>query len=418
MEFRKIVTKFIWGSDVSRVAYQTLCLPVEDGGLKLLDLACMVKAAHIKWVKRLCMSDHERWTMFPRYTYNVITSLYHKFLAKEKKGYRSVSSIFYRNVLENWSEVYYCEPQSEKERQNESIWGNDFIRVGDTSYWKTWAKAGIVQVCDIVSHNTFMSTAQIENTYGIKCNFLQLLQIRSAIPWKVDMTLENVDLDPMCLYVQNINGEPINVFQLSSKMLYNITRKKLYKTSTSQITWGKTYPKLTQNKELWKRLYVTAFECTRETKLQALQFKIYHRIIPCNYYLFKRKGVDSPECNFCGREDNIRHFFLHCPNVFFFWNTLKKWLKNVLEVSIDEEIEEGLLFNNPGKIVQSKKENFILLNVKFYIYRQRLFHNNHLDVLEWALEFREKLRMEKQICSQEGKLKKFSIWENILEKIS
>ena len=102
----------------------------------------------------------------------------------------------------------------------------------------------------------------------------------------------------------------------------------------------------------------------------------------------------------------------------FFWNTLKKWLKNVLEVSIDEEIEEGLLFNNPGKIVQSKREKFVLLNVKFYIYRQRLFHNNHLDVLEWALEFREKLRMEKQICSQEGKLKKFSIWENILEKIS
>ena len=45
-------------------------------------------------------------------------------------------------------------------------------------------------------------------------------------------------------------------------------------------------------------------------------------------------------------------------------------------------------------------------------------NNNHLDVLEWALEFRGKLRMEKQICSQEGRLKKFNIWENILEKIS
>ena len=150
---------------VSRVAYQTLCLPVEEGGLKLLDLACMVRAAHIKWDKRLCMSDHERWTMFP---YNVITSLYHKFLAKEKKCYKSVSSIFYTNVLENWLEIYYCEPQSERERQNENIWGNDFIWVGYTSYWKTWAKAGIVQVCDIVSRNTFMSTAQIENMYMVE----------------------------------------------------------------------------------------------------------------------------------------------------------------------------------------------------------------------------------------------------------
>ena len=212
-----------------------------------------------------------------------------------------------------------------------------------------------MQVSDIVSHNTFMSTSQIENTYGIKCNFLQLLQIRSAIPWKADMTLENVDLDPMCLYVRNINGEPRNVLQLSSKMLYNITSKKLYKTPTSQVSWGKTYPKLTQHPNYGKD-YVTAFECTRETKLQALLFKIYHRIIHCNYYLFKRKGVVSPECNFRGREDTILHFFLYCPNVLFFWNTLKKWLKNVLQVSIDEEIEKGLLFNKPGKLFNPKKK--------------------------------------------------------------
>ena len=331
-----MVTKFIWGSDVSRVAYQTLCLSVEDGGLKLLDLACMVKAAHIKWVKRLCMSDYERWTMFPRYIYNVTTSLYHKFLSKEKKSYNNVSSIFYRNILESWLEVYYCEPQSEKERQNESIWGNDFIAVGDTSYWKSWARAGLVQVCDIISHNTFMSTAQIENTYGIKCNFLQLLQIRSAIPWKQDMSLENLDLDPMCLYVRDTNDKSINLFQLSNKMIYNMTRRKFYKTPTAQVTWEKTYPKLTQNSELWKRLYVTAFEYTREIKLQALQFIIHHRIIPCNHYLFKRKGVDSPECKFCRREDNILHFFLYCPNVALFWTTLKKWLKNVLKLSIDD----------------------------------------------------------------------------------
>ena len=320
-ELKKMVNRFIWGSDVNRVAYQTLCLSIEDGGLKLLDLACMVKAAHIKWVKRLCLSDHERWTMFPRHVYNVKTSLYHKFLAKQKKCCKSVSSRFYRNVLESWLEVYYCESQTEKERQNESLWGNDFITLGDTSYWEKWAKAGIVQVYDIVSNNSLMSTAQIESMYGIKCNFLQLLQIRCAIPWKGDMTLENLDLDPMCLFIRDTKDETQNLSQISSKMIYSITRKKFFKTPTAQVSWEKQFPKLTQNSELWKRLYVTAFKCTRETKLQALQFKIYHRIIPCNYYLFKRKGIDSPDCNFCGMEDDILHFFLHCPGVAFFWTT-------------------------------------------------------------------------------------------------
>ena len=239
-----MVNRFIWGSDVNRVAYQTLCLSIEDGGLKLLDLACMVKAAHIKWVKRLCLSDHERWTMFPRHVYNVKTSLYHKFLAKQKKCCKSVSSTFYRNVLESWLEVYYCESQTEKERQNESLWGNDFITLGDTSYWEKWAKAGIVQVYDIVSNNSLMSTAQIESMYGIKCNFLQLLQIRCAIPWKGDMTLEKLDLDPMCLFIRYTKDETQNLFQISSKMIYSITRKKFFKTPTAQVSWENNFQKL------------------------------------------------------------------------------------------------------------------------------------------------------------------------------
>ena len=52
-----------------------------------------------------------------------------------------------------------------------------------------------------------------------------------------------------------------------------------------------------------------------------------------------------------------------------------------------------------------------------YIYRQRLFHQNHLDVLEWAIEFRAKLQVEKQICYQEEKMRKFWIWEKILDKM-
>ena len=37
-EFRKLVCKFIWASEVNRIAYYTLCLPIEQGGLNLLDL--------------------------------------------------------------------------------------------------------------------------------------------------------------------------------------------------------------------------------------------------------------------------------------------------------------------------------------------------------------------------------------------
>ena len=84
----------------------------------------------------------------------------------------------------------------------------------------------------------------------------------------------------------------------------------------------------------------------------------------------------------------------------------------------EEELEEALILNSPDKTTDAKMENLILLSLQFYIYRQRLFHNNHLDVLEWAREFRMMLMSEKHICQKENKLKKFNVWEGILEKLS
>ena len=59
----------------------------------------------------------------------------------------------------------------------------------------------------------------------------------------------------------------------------------------------------------WQKLYGMAFLASRETKIQSLQFKTIHRIIPCQDYLFERKMVDTLECLFCGASDNLVHFF-------------------------------------------------------------------------------------------------------------
>ena len=117
--------------------------------------------------------------MFPRYTYNLNLSLYQIFLAKKKKSFKHTSSLFYNDILASWLEIYYHEPLSEEKRQNENIWNNDYIKVGEAPYWKVWEKAGVVHVYDIISNNTIMSFEQMENSYGIKCNFLQLLQMPS-----------------------------------------------------------------------------------------------------------------------------------------------------------------------------------------------------------------------------------------------
>ena len=75
--------------------------------------------------------------------------------------------------------------------------------------------------------------------------------------------------------------------------------------------------------------------------------------------------MDSPECTYCGLEDNILHFLLYCPNVAFFWKTVNKWLRNVLSITFEEELEEALILNSPDKTTDAKMENLILLSLKF-----------------------------------------------------
>ncbi len=55
-----------------------------------------------------------------------------------------------------------------------------------------------------------------------------------------------------------------------------------------------------------------------DTRLQAFQYKLINRIIPCNKCLFDIKIKDNPQCNYCCAEDNIQHFFLFCNNTYQF----------------------------------------------------------------------------------------------------
>lgn len=45
---------------------------------------------------------------------------------------------------------------------------------------------------------------------------------------------------------------------------------------------------------------------------------------------------------------------------------------------------------------------------EYYIFRQKLFHDAELDILQWLLEFRPKLRVEKWICKKRAKAPDFT----------
>ena len=418
-EFKKVTNCFLWGSGVNRVAHDTMCLSIDQGGMNLLDLETMFKATTVQWVKRFCHDDCQKWTLYLRDLVKSKGSLFYVFLEKNRKRYRQIQSPFYKKLFMIWSKMYCREVDSVLEFQNDSIWNNDYVLTrGEHFNWTHWMDAGIRQFRDILNEKGKLLThIEIQERFGIKCDFLAIGRIKSAVPWPKFWGSDiQTEAGYQLLFPASESG-PVDVLKVGSKGTYSLIQQQREKTPTAQLRWAGIYIDLPPNLAMWSEFYKTPYKACPETKLQSLQFKIYHRVVPCNKYLYQRKGIESPKCNFRDGEDDMEHFFLYCAELERFWNFIRNWLVGIVEFDLKNVSEAGLLLNNPGKAKLCCFQNYLLLNIKFYIYRQRLFHNNRLDLLEWMAELKAKLLRERYICEGEGKLRKFKDLQQLLEEL-
>lgn len=63
--------------------------------------------------------------------------------------------------------------------------------------------------------------------------------------------------------------------------------------------------------------YKSTFHFVRETKLQAFQFHIFHRVLPWNKYLKQIRVWEQDTCVFCGECDTIKHIIVQRFNKFW-----------------------------------------------------------------------------------------------------
>ena len=111
--------------------------------------------------------------------------------------------------------------------------------------------------------------------------------------------------------------------------------------------------------------------------------------------------TDSAKCEFCTDIDTIMHFFLHCPKIKKFWKSFITWWNRLGDIIIpldSDVLEEIILFGFHVKGNIFSVFNFCVLYGKHYIYRQRLFHGNQIDLYQYLFELKYKLKIEKTIC--------------------
>lgn len=337
---------------------------------------------------------------------------------------------FYSNLFTLWSKYHAFSPHSEGEIRREIIWSNKFITsAGAPMRWKAWESKGIVSINDLChpDEGRLCSHTEIQEKYNVSCSFLDALTIRLSIPiaWRRALTVDWSD-PPLPNSLSGVEvllpGEkPIDVLAANSKVMYEALISQRSTSSTAFQHWSESTNHHLQisNGEEWREANLSVYRATRETKLQSLHFRVMNRILPCNKFLRQIGIKTSDVCDLCGQVDSIIHFLFECQTVQIFWTVLCGWFNGVdnLALALDSLSPKLFLFGVPKTFNKVPLVNFVLMNAKFYIYRQRLFHEGRLELPQWLSEFKVKLLMERQINSIEGKAHRFKRWLPVLNAI-
>lgn len=226
----------------------------------------------------------------------------------------------------------------------------------------------------------------------------------------------NTTLSHSSLYVQDEKGEWLDVHTLSSKRIYVIFESQKPEGYTCRERWLKAYEgdDAFNSPQKWRDWSLLPYRNSHEVQLQSFALKIFYRIIPCRVYLYRLKVVDSESCVLCAERDDIFHFFFECPSVNDFWDSLATWMggrEGIPEFPQDLTEEEFLLGILEREGDQSLI-NYIFLFAKFYIYKIRVFALGEPDLMQFLLELKNRLSVERACCFSEASYsRRFKKWE-------
>ena len=156
---------------------------------------------------------------------------------------------------------------------------------------------GLKIVSDLFDENTYDNLC---NEYGVTLPIISYYGLRRAFFSKWPQ-------------LQNISNK-----SAYGRILYNILLHKFKYNTNFLVKWEQELDKIEniENNNFMMKYITNAFQFTNNTTLRWFQYRISHKILATNEYLFKIEIKDSRLCTFCNIESEIViHLFLECEHV-------------------------------------------------------------------------------------------------------
>ena len=99
------------------------------------------------------------------------------------------------------------------------------------------------------------------------------------------------------------------------------------------------------------------------------QYRILHRILGVNYYLYKTKISDTENCRICKNfKETLVHLFSECPKVYNLWQNVYAWINQKLNLNLNFNATI-LTLGYPISDKSFWPLNFILIITRYYIFK-------------------------------------------------
>ena len=395
---------FVWNSKTDRIKRDVLIQEYNAGGLKMININNFVSALKISWIRRLVTVDSKYKAIF-ELVYTKINNLLYRGMEFINELKMNRNNLFWNHVLEAWMQLYNSsKPQYSTDILSINLWDNADIIIGNKAvFYRTWFEKKIYFIKDLCDENgNLMNYDQFVNKYDLRINFTEYYGVRAA----VNTYIRNKDIQfhsepgSNC-YIPFSVKEILKNKQGCKNMYLSLNRKS--SIPKGQLRWNGIFE---TNEFNWQLIYNIPAKSCNNTKLHRFQYRILHRILATNDYLFKCQIKTENSCTFCTVvPEKLEHLFWQCPIVMNFWDEVEQWIyvKCNYLINIDKvKAIFGILNSNEW----FRPLNYILILTRFFIYKCRI-KNKQPNITGWKNEVKTLIMMEKMIAIKNSRIDKF-----------
>ena len=405
--------QFLWHGRRPKIRKDVLYGKYENGGIRMVNLINKCKSLKVAWVPRISKSVQSAGklhvylnSLISPFDLSIVFSSNFK-IHDIPIIFPKLTSQFWFQVFEAWSECTYHNPKSKREILDESLWLNSHIRIDRVPvYWPNLISKNVLKIKDLLNDNLqFYSYNDFINKYDLRCNLVSYYGLVAAIPNSWKRLLNDNNYEPLAhnnAVVNQPSWHIINSTKTASQNAYDILQKRV--TTFPKHLLEKWSRDLHQeiSPETLRDAFINIYKLTISSSIRAFQYKLLHRILPNNHLLYIWKIKNSESCSFCGQEvETFMHLFTDCFVVQNFWLDVKDFIQRKTGIPYS--------FDAYDIIFLIKKETVpvvllsILLIGKLFIYKSRNLNPN-LSIDSFVSYLNQYIRIEREIALKREKL--------------